>query len=70
MPVDQTRRLVAALTAVGAPVRYTEGPRGRSIGAAQLGYADPKIVSWLLAQKRWPCEMTVGLSADNGVVSF
>ncbi len=52
LPVDQTRRLVAALEAIGAPVRYTEGSGVDHIGAAQLGYADPEMVNWLLAQKR------------------
>lgn len=52
VPVEQTRRLVAALKAVGAPVRYTEAPGVDHIGAAQLGYADPEMVNWLLTQKR------------------
>ena len=52
VPVDQTRRLVAALNAIGARLRYTEAPGIDHIGAAQNGYADPEMVSWLLAQKR------------------
>ena len=50
VPVDQARRLVAALKAVASPIRYTEGAGIDHLASAQNGYADPQMVAWLFAQ--------------------
>ncbi len=49
-PVDGTRAIVAALKKEGADVKYTEYRGGGHECAGAL--KDPKLVEWLLAQKR------------------
>lgn len=44
-------QLVAALNAVGTPVRYTEYPQGNH-NAWDATYADPAMWAWLFAQRR------------------
>ena len=50
VPVDQSRRLVAALKSLGAPVRYTELPGVDHTAAPALAYADADLFCWLLSQ--------------------
>lgn len=50
VPVDQSRKLVAALKRVGAPVRYSELPGVDHIAAPALAYADADLFCWLLSQ--------------------
>ena len=45
------RRLVAAIRAAGGEPRYTEY-RGVGHGTAYRAYSDPKVIEWLLKQKR------------------
>ncbi len=52
VPVDQSRRLVAALKSAGAPVRYTELPGAGHDDAPPKAYADPELFRWLLDQHR------------------
>jgi predicted peptidase len=53
VPVEQSRRMVAALAALGSPVRYTEYPK---VGhdAWDLAYSTPELWRWMLAQRRPP----------------
>ena len=50
-PVTNSREMVAALRALGSPVRYTEYA---DLGHDTLAraYREPELVSWLLAQRR------------------
>jgi predicted peptidase len=50
-PVTESRRMAAALRNVGAAVRYTEY---EDVGhdAWDRAYAEPELMSWLLAQRR------------------
>jgi predicted peptidase len=50
-PVSNSREMVAALRALGSPVRYTEYS---DIGHDTLAraYREPDLVPWLLAQRR------------------
>lgn len=50
VPVDQSRKLVAALKSLGAPVRYTELPGADHATAPSLAYADADLLCWLLSQ--------------------
>jgi predicted peptidase len=50
--VTQARRLVAALKNVGANIQYTEYPATGHGGAADMAYADPALIDWLLSQHR------------------
>ena len=52
VPVEHSRRLVAALKSAGANVRYQEYPGATHVGAAGIAYADADLISWLLAQQR------------------
>jgi predicted peptidase len=45
------RRLVAAIRAAGGEPRYTEY-KGVGHNTAYRAYGDPKVIEWLLAQKR------------------
>ena len=51
IPVEESRTMVSALEAAGAPVRYTEyqGVRHNSWDRA---YAEPELMPWLLRQRR------------------
>jgi predicted peptidase len=49
--VDESRRMAAALEAVGADVQYTEAP-GTGHNAWDLTYASDRIVGWLFEQRR------------------
>ncbi len=51
IPVEESRLMVRALEAEGAPVRYTEyaGVRHNSWDRA---YAEPELIPWLLRQRR------------------
>lgn len=48
---DFSRKMVAALKAAGANVKYTEYP-GTGHNSWVQAYADPEAIAWLLAQKR------------------
>jgi len=49
VPVEQSRRMAAALTALGAPVRYTELPKvGHN--AWDCTYDRPDVANWLVQQ--------------------
>jgi len=50
VPVDQSRKLVAALKRAGAPVRYTELAGADHATAQPLAYADADLFCWLLSQ--------------------
>ena len=50
--VEQSRKLVAALKATGASVRYTEFPAADHLGGAAKAYSDPGLTAWLFAQRR------------------
>jgi len=52
VPVEQSRRIVPALKAAGANVRYYEYPGATHVGAAEKAYAEEDLISWLLAQHR------------------
>jgi len=52
VPVDDSRKLVAALKEIGAPVRYTELPGADHMDAPAKTYADPELFRWLFAQRR------------------
>lgn len=49
--VDQSRKLLAALKSVGAPVRYTELPGADHDTAPPRAYADADLFRWLLSQR-------------------
>lgn len=51
VPVDEARRMRAALAAAGADARYTEYP-GVGHGSWVNAYAEPGLVPWLFAQRR------------------
>ena len=51
IPVEESRRMVRALRAADAPVRYTEYPRVRH-NSWDAAYAEPELMPWLLAQRR------------------
>lgn len=51
VPVEQSRRMVAALHAVGADVRYVEFP-GVDHGSWHPGYADEALPEWLFGKSR------------------
>jgi predicted peptidase len=52
VPVEQSRRMVSALKAAHADVRYTEYPGAGHSEAASMGYAEPEMIKWLLSQHR------------------
>ena len=52
VPVDQSRRLLPALKAAGADVRYQEYAGASHVGAADKAYADQALMTWLLTQHR------------------
>ena len=52
VPVEQSRRLAAALKAEGAEVRYQEYAGASHVGAAVTAYDDATLITWLLAQDR------------------
>ncbi len=52
VPVDQSRRLVAALRRLGAPVRYTELAGADHDTAPSKAYAEVELFRWLLSQHR------------------
>lgn len=49
VPVEESRRMYAALQAVGSGVRYTEYP-GVGHGSWDPAYAEPELMTWLLSQ--------------------
>ena len=51
VPVQQSRRMVAALNNAGAEVRYFEVP-GVDHGSWHPGYADEDLASWLFSKRR------------------
>jgi predicted peptidase len=51
VPVEQSRRLVAALQAAGADLTYREAPGGGHVDTAMRTYADPATLTWLLAPR-------------------
>jgi predicted peptidase len=51
IPVDQSRRMVAALRAHGGIVRYTELP-GVGHNSWDTAYGDPELAKWMLEQRR------------------
>lgn len=52
VPVDQSRRLVAALKKADADVRYTEYPGANHVTAAERSYAESEMIEWLFKQHR------------------
>ena len=50
VPVEQSRRFLAALKKAGADVRYTEYPGANHVGSAQKAYAETDMIGWLLKQ--------------------
>jgi predicted peptidase len=51
-PVEQSRKMTAALKAAGSRVRYTEYPNTSHLAAWGRAYADPQMTAWLLSQRR------------------
>ncbi|HSQ75725.1 MAG TPA: alpha/beta hydrolase-fold protein [Bacteroidota bacterium] len=51
VPVGQSRQAAAALTAIGAPVQYTELP-GTGHNSWDAAYGSEKFVAWLFEQRR------------------
>jgi predicted peptidase len=68
VPVEQSRRLVPALKAAGANVRYTEYEDTNHAGGAQKAYADPEMMTWLLAQ-RLPATTAAGPTAATAATA-
>ncbi len=64
VPVEQSRRMVAALRAAGSPTRYTEYP-GVGHDAWDRAYANPELWRWLLAQSK-PGPEPAGDKAEVG----
>ena len=52
VPVEQSRKLVAALKTMGAPVRYIEYPGVDHSGAPSKAYGEAELFQWLMAQHR------------------
>ncbi|MDQ3686703.1 MAG: prolyl oligopeptidase family serine peptidase [Acidobacteriota bacterium] len=52
VPVEQSRRLVAALKKVKANVRYTEYPGVDHVGAPQKAFGETGMIEWLFRQRR------------------
>ena len=52
IPVEQSRRLFAALKKIGADAHYTEYPDTHHGPAAEKAYADPTVIDWLLSHRR------------------
>ena len=52
VPVDQSRKLVAALKSAGAPVRYTELPGADHSTTPPKAYDDADLFRWLFDQRR------------------
>jgi len=52
VPVEQSRRLVAALKKAGADVRYTEYPGADHVGGLQKAFAETDMIAWLFKQHR------------------
>lgn len=52
VPVEQSRKLVAALKNVGAPVRYTEYPGVDHNVAPAKAYGEVELFQWLMAQHK------------------
>lgn len=50
IPVSESREIVAALEALGAPVRYTEYA-GVMHNSWDRAYAEPELMPWLLGQR-------------------
>jgi predicted peptidase len=48
---EQSRKLVAALKAVGAEVSYRENPGGGHVDTAAKTYSDPATMTWLLGRR-------------------
>lgn len=53
VPIEQSRRLVSALKAVGTQVEYDEYPGASHVGTAQKATADADMIRWMLAQHRY-----------------
>ncbi|HEU0016657.1 MAG TPA: prolyl oligopeptidase family serine peptidase, partial [Longimicrobium sp.] len=53
VPVDESRRMAAALRAAGGDVRYTE-LEGVGHNAWDPAYGDPAVPQWLLSQRLAP----------------
>jgi predicted peptidase len=51
VPVEQSRKLVAALKSAGAPVRYTEYS-GAGHAIEERALAEPELMTWLLSHTR------------------
>lgn len=49
--VDESRKMVEAVKAAGGKIKYTEYPK-LNHNSWDATYSDPKVIEWLLAQKR------------------
>jgi len=56
VPVEQSRRLAAALRAAGADLRYRETPGGNHYDTAEKTYGGEDFMPWLLAHRREPAK--------------
>jgi predicted peptidase len=52
VPVEQSRRLAAALKKVGSEPRYTEFSNTDHVGATAKAYATADLITWMFAQHR------------------
>ena len=50
--VEESRKMAAALKAVGASVQYTEFPGIDHNGATNTAYARADLIEWMLRQRR------------------
>jgi predicted peptidase len=50
--VEQSRKMAAALKAIGANVQYTELPGVDHNGATNTAYARADLIEWMLGQRR------------------
>jgi predicted peptidase len=51
VPVEEARRMVEELKAIGSPVKYTEYPR-TGHNSWDKAYAEPELATWLFEQHR------------------
>ena len=51
-PIEDGRRVLPSLRALGAPLKYTEYPAASHVDTVNRAFADPELIQWILAQRR------------------